>query len=89
MININISREKNKVSPQQLTFWDVCIGAGVQLLLAIADMPLSAINPHVDYMSTDTREDEGPSRAARDIPMVSRPESWRHCVPLLHRWALV
>ena len=55
---IIISREKNEVSPQQLTFWDVCIGAGVQLLLAIADMPSSAINPHVDYMSTDTRENE-------------------------------
>ena len=55
---INISREKNKVSPQQLTFWDVCIGAAAQLLLAIADMSSSAINPHVDYMSTDTRENE-------------------------------
>ena len=43
---------------RQLTFLDVCIGAAAQLLLAIADMSSSAINPHVDYMSTDTRENE-------------------------------
>ena len=55
---IIISREKNGVLPRQLTFWDICIGAAAKLLLAIADMPLSAINPHVDYMSTDTRENE-------------------------------
>ena len=57
---ISISREKDEISPQQLTFWGVCIGAAAQLLLAIADMSPSAINPRVDYMSTDTREDEEP-----------------------------